>query len=184
MKHFLVLLFSVASVSLSVNAQSKFFTKNGKILFFSKAPLEDIEAKNKSAVCLLDSQTGTVQFSLLMKGFEFENELMQEHFNDDYVESQKFPKAEFKGQIVNNASINYKKAGIYPARVKGKLTMHGETKDIETTGTIAVNGDNLQISSNFPIQLSDYKIKIPSLVKDKVSNSIKIMVEGKLEPFQ
>ncbi|HYH15644.1 MAG TPA: YceI family protein [Flavisolibacter sp.] len=184
MKHFLVLLFSVASAGLTVNAQSKFFTKNGKILFFSKAPLEDIEAKNKSAVCLLDAQSGTIQFSLLMKGFEFENELMQEHFNDDYVESHKFPKAEFKGQIINNASINYKKSGIYPVKVKGKLTIHGETKDVETNGTIAVNGDNLHLSSNFPIQLSDYKIKIPSLVKDKVSNSIKIMVEGKLEPFQ
>src|SRR3712207_5932055 len=159
MKHFLVLLFSVASVSLTANAQSKFFTKNGKILFFSKAPLEDIEAKNKSAVCLLDVQSGTIQFSLLMKGFEFENELMQEHFNDDYVESQKFPKAEFKGQIINNSSINYKKSGIYPAKVKGKLTIHGETREVETTGTIAVNGDNLHVSSSFPILLSDYKIK-------------------------
>jgi len=184
MKHFLVLLFCVASASLTVSAQSKFFTKNGKILFFSKAPLEDIEAKNKSAVCLLDAQSGTLQFSLLMKGFEFENELMQEHFNEDYVESHVFPKAEFKGQIVNNSNINYKKAGVYPAKVKGKLTIHGETKDVETTGSVVVNGDNLQIAANFPIQLSDYKIKIPSLVKDKVSNSIKIMVEGKLEPFQ
>jgi hypothetical protein len=184
MKRFLVLFLSVVGISATVHGQSKFFTKSGKILFFSKAPLEDIEAKNKSAVCLLDTQSGTLQFSVLMKGFEFENDLMQEHFNDDYVESQKFPKAEFKGQIVNNASINYKKSGIYPAKVKGKLTIHGETKDIETSGTIAVNGENLHVTSNFPILLSDYKIKIPALVKDKLSNSIKLMVEGKLEPFQ
>src|SRR5690349_24267702 len=117
MKHFLVFLIGVAATSMSVHAQSKFFTKSGKILFFSKAPLEDIEAKNKSAVCLIDTQSGAIQFSLLMKGFEFENELMQEHFNEDYVESQKFPKAEFKGQILNNSSINYQKSGIYPAKV-------------------------------------------------------------------
>ena len=184
MKRFLVLFFSVACVGLTVSGQSKFFTKNGKILFFSKAPLEDIEAKNKSAVCLLDAQSGTLQFAVLMKGFEFENDLMQEHFNDDYVESQKYPKAEFKGQIINNSTINYKKAGIYPAKVKGKLTLHGETKDIEASGTITVNGENLHVTSSFPILLSDYKIKIPSLVKDKVSNSIKLLVESKLEPFQ
>lgn len=184
MKNAFVLIISVTLATFSVQGQSKFFTKSGKIIFFSKAPLEDIEAKNKSTVCLLDAQAGTLQFSLLMKGFEFGNELMQEHFNDDYVESQKFPKAEFKGLIINNSTINYKKGGIYPAKVKGKLTIHGETKDVETTGTIAVNGDNLHIISNFPIQLSDYKIKIPSLVKDKVSNSIKITVEGKLEPLQ
>jgi polyisoprenoid-binding protein YceI len=111
----------------------------------------------------LDPETGTLQFSILIKSFEFENDLMQEHFNDDYLESHKFPKSEFKGQIVNLNSVNFKKAGIYPVTVRGRLTLHGETKEIETKGTIAVNGDNLIVNSSFPVVLEEFKIKIPSL---------------------
>ena len=83
--------------------QERFFTKTGSISFFSKTPLEDIEAHNRSVTCVLDSKTGNVQFAVLMKGFEFKKALMQEHFNEDYIESDKYPKAEFKGQIVNNS---------------------------------------------------------------------------------
>src|SRR5437588_12703706 len=114
------------------HAQNKFYTKSGKIEFSSKASLEDIEAKNKTASAILDAKTGTIQFSVLMKSFEFEKALMQEHFNTDYVESDKYPKAEFKGTITNNPNINYNKEGSYTAHVKGQLTMHGVTRDIET----------------------------------------------------
>src|SRR5205823_7354571 len=112
-----------------LHAQDKFFTKSGKIAFFSSASLEDIEAHNKTSSVLLDSKTGIIQFSVLMKSFEFEKALMQEHFNSDYVESDKYPKAEFKGTITNNASINYNKDGTYPAKIKGLLTLHGISKN-------------------------------------------------------
>src|SRR5437868_2935959 len=91
----------VASATVSF-AQSKYYTKNGKIEFYSKATLEDIDAKNKTVAAILDSQTGAMQFSVLMKGFEFQKALMQEHFNENYVESDKYPKGEFKGTITNN----------------------------------------------------------------------------------
>src|SRR5690349_23750589 len=84
-----------------VHAQDKFFTKSGQVTFSSKTSLENIEAHNKSVTCVLDVKTGNLQFAVLMKGFEFEKALMQEHFNENYVESHKYPKAEFKGQIVN-----------------------------------------------------------------------------------
>src|SRR6476659_3333260 len=99
MKWKLVTVGLLMMLSLTVQAQGKFYTKSGKISFFSSTPLEDIAATNKSVVCLLDSKTGDLQFAALIKGFEFKKALMQEHFNTDYVESTKYPKAEFKGQV-------------------------------------------------------------------------------------
>jgi polyisoprenoid-binding protein YceI len=167
-----------------VQAQDKYYTKNAKIDFFSSAPLEDIEAKNKSASAVLDVKTGSLQFSVLMQGFEFDKALMQEHFNENYVESDKFPKAEFKGSITNNADINYRKAGTYSAKVKGTMTFHGVTKDLETTATIKVNDDNLKAESIFNLLLSDYNIKRPAVVKDKISNTIKVTIDAKLDPLK
>jgi polyisoprenoid-binding protein YceI len=168
----------------AVNAQIKYFTKSGKITFYSKAPMEDIEATTKTAAAVLDAASGAVQFSVLMKGFEFRKALMQEHFNENYVESNKYPNGEFKGVIVNNADINYSKPGTYTARVRGKLTMHGVTKDVETNGTVVVEGDGLKTNTVFNIQLSDYNIKRPALVKDKLSNTIQISVDCKLEALK
>jgi polyisoprenoid-binding protein YceI len=165
-------------------AQDKYFTKSGKIEFYSKAPLEDIEAKNKTAQVVLDTKTGALQFSVLMKGFEFQKALMQEHFNENYVESDKFPKADFKGTVVNNNAINYTKSGTYNAKVKGQLTMHGITKDVEASGTVKVDGGELKTASTFNVQLSDYGIKIPAIVKDKISNTVKIVVDCKLDPLK
>ena len=168
----------------AVKAQDRFFTKTGKVEFFSKAPLEDIEAKNKTVMAVLDTKTGAMQFSVQMKSFEFEKALMQEHFNENYVESNKYPKADFKGNVVNNSAVNYTKDGIYNVTVKGKLTMHGVTKDVQAPGTIKVAGGKIDAASTFNILLSDYKISIPSVVKDKVSNTIKISVDTKLEPLK
>jgi polyisoprenoid-binding protein YceI len=179
-----VLVLGFLILATAAKAQDKFYTKAGKIDFYSNAPLEDITAKNKSVVCLLDTKTGTVQFSVLIKGFEFENEEMQDHFNEDYMESDQFPKAEFKGQIINNPSINYAKPGTYPAQVKGKLTLHGVTKEVQTNGTVKVDGNNLKAASTFTIQVADYNIKIPSLVKDKIAKTVKIVVDTKLDALK
>ena len=87
-------------------AQDRYFTKTGKINFSSKAPMEDIEGKNKTVTAVLDTKSGAMQFAVLMKGFEFEKQLMQQHFNENYVESDKYPRSEFKGTIINNSEIN------------------------------------------------------------------------------
>jgi polyisoprenoid-binding protein YceI len=171
-------------LTLTGSTQGRFFTKTGKIEFFSKAPLEDIEAKNNSASALLDTKTGALQFSVLLKGFEFDKALMQEHFNENYVESDTYPKAEFRGTIVNNAAVNYAKKGTYPSKVKGQLTLHGVTRDVETTGTMKVDTDEIKAESSFTIKLSDYGIKLAPIVKDKISNTIRIVVDTKLEPLK
>lgn len=172
-------------LSSAVMAQDKFYTKTGTIFFeCTKSTLEKIEATNSNTTCVVDSKTGNMQFAVQMKGFEFKRALMQEHFNENYVESHKFPKAEFKGQIANNSDINYAKDGEYTAKVKGKLTMHGETKDVETTGKVTVKGGKVNTLANFQILLSDFKVSIPSVVSDKISNTVNIRVECALDPLK
>lgn len=164
-------------------AQDKYFTRNGKISFYSKTDIENIEAHNRAATAVLDTKTGVVQFSVLMKGFEFPKALMQEHFNENYVESDKFPKSDFKGTITNNSAINYKKDGNYPATVKGVLTIHGQSKEIETAGTVSIKDGKIALSSGFTVRAEDYKIKIPALVRDNISKTISVQVNCQLEPL-
>ena len=116
-----------------------------------------------------------------MKGFEFERALMQEHFNENYVESNKFPKAEFKGAITNNNAVNYAKDGVYPVKVSGQLTMHGETKTIETNGTVTIKNGKINTLAEFAVLLADYKISIPQLVADKVAKTATIKVDCMLD---
>lgn len=176
----LLLLIAVAACS-----QDKYFTKTGKIFFqCAKSPLEKVEATNKSTTCVLDTKTGNMQFAVMMKGFEFEKALMQEHFNENYVESTKFPRSDFKGQVVNNGEIDYSKDGTYAVRVRGTLQIHGEKKDVETTGTIVVRNGKILSNAIFTVLLSDYNISIPSLVSDKVSNTVNITVDCTLEPLK
>lgn len=184
MKKRMLITITFICTAVFVFAQDKFYTKNGKILFSSKAALENIEAHNKSVTCVLDAKTGNLQFAVLMKGFEFEKALMQEHFNENYIESHKYPRAEFRGQVINIGEIDYTKDGIYKALVRGKLSLHGETKDVETTGTIAVKSGKLEADAEFNIELADYKVEIPKLVKDNISKTVKVIVDCNLEPLK
>src|SRR5687768_17804216 len=126
----LLIVIAVVFNSVASSGQERFYTKTGSISFFSRTDLENIDAHNRSVTCVLDTKTGNLQFAVLMKGFEFKKALMQEHFNESYIESDKYPKSEFKGQVTNNSEIDYTKNGSYPAKVKGQLTIHGETKDV------------------------------------------------------
>ncbi len=177
-----LLLVVMVAFSLQSNAQ-RFFTKGGEIFFNATSPAspEKIEAVNKSVVCVVDSKTGAIQFSVLMKGFEFHSALMQEHFNENYVESEKFPSAVFKGQISNNEIVNYNKDGVYTVNVKGKLTIHGVTKDVESNGKLAVKDGKINASAEFNIVLKDYSISIPALVAEQVAKIASIKVACSLE---
>lgn len=177
----LVLIFVSLSTIISLKAQNIYFTKTGNISFTSTGALENIEAQHKSATCVLDIKTGNIQFDVLMKGFEFKKAAMQEHFNEDYVESHKYKSASFKGTVTNNKDVNYSKDGTYPVNVKGNLTMHGEIKEVDANGIIIIRSGKIQASSTFNILLSDYRIEIPVLVKDNISNNVKIEVNCSLE---
>jgi hypothetical protein len=176
----IVFLFVATILISQTGFAQKYYTKTGRISFYSSAPMENIEAINKSTVVLLNAATGEVQFAVLMKGFEFKKALMQEHFNQDYVHSNKYPKSEFKGSISNNASINYSADGSYPASVSGSLTIHGVTKQIEASGTILVKDGKPSLKSVFNVLLADYGISIPKLYRDNISKTIKITVDCSL----
>jgi hypothetical protein len=182
-KRIMVLIKALLLVTVMASGQDKYFTKNGKISFVSKGNIETIAARHKGITCVLDAKSGAMQFAVLMKGFEFAKALMQEHFNENYVESDKYPKADFKGMVVNNSEVNYTKDGSYAAKVKGKLTLHGVTKEIEVAGKITVLQGKLQLNADFTILLSDYGIKIPSIVKENISNTVTITVDCALEPL-
>ena len=165
------------------NGQSKYLDKNCDVSFYSKTPLEDIEAKNSSAVSVMDIETGALEFSVLIKAFVFERALMQEHFNENYMESEKYPKATFKGKIKNIASVKLKENGSYPVNVEGTLTMHGVSKEITTSGTLKISDGNIEALSAFTVNPEDYKIAIPSLVKEKIAKEIQVKVDANMQPY-
>ena len=182
-----IFVFTVFMVTYTtICAQDKFFTKNGKVHFDATVPAspEKIEAVNYTVTCVIDIKTGNIQFSILMKGFQFERALMEEHFNENYVESSKYPKAEFKGLVNNISAVNFNKDGTYQVKVKGILKMHGETKEIETEGKLIIKAGKITATANFPVQFSDYKISIPKIVSDKVARVARIEIECLLDPLK
>src|SRR6188474_1976871 len=134
----IILAFVMFATVSAVSAQTRYFTKNGKVSFSASSPLEKIEAANDKATSIVDVSNGAIEFAVLMKAFIFDKALMQEHFNENYVESDKFPKSTFKGTVTNIKSVDLTKNGVYPVKVKGMLTLHGETKEVTADGTLTV----------------------------------------------
>lgn len=174
-----LLLFVILGLG-SVQAQ-KFITKTGHIRFFSSTPIEDIEAHNRQVNSALDQLTGDFVFKVLMKSFQFEKALMQEHFNENYVESDKFPNATFNGKVSNISEINFAKNGTYTATVEGDLTIKEVTKKISEKGTFEVKDGKVNGKSTFNVLLSDFGIKIPNAVANNISKTIQIDVDVNLE---
>lgn len=167
------------------SAQSSLYlTKQGKIHFFSETKLEKIEASNKTVNAVLDASTGKMEWGVTIKGFQFEKALMQEHFNENYMESTKFPKATFKGKIDDLAKVDFKKDGTYQVKVSGDLTIHGVTKATTTEGQVIVKGSAIQLKSKFDVKFSDYKIEIPSVVKENFTSSMAVDVDATLQQKQ
>lgn len=181
MKKITIILFCLITFSATAD---KYFTKTGKISFYSKATLENIEAHNRATGVLLNSTTGDLRFSVLVKSFVFEKKLMQEHFNENYLESGKYPKATFKGKIVNIGKVNFSKNGKYPVKVAGTLSIHGVSKKVTEAGYIIVKNGAPTLTSSFKATLSNFKIKIPGAVKDKIAKDVKIVIDAKLKKLK
>lgn len=161
--------------NLSVSAQ-KVYTKNGSVSFFSKASVENISAENNQVMSVLTMATGDIQFSVFINAFHFKKSLMEEHFNENYMESDKYPKAIFKGKINDLSKVNFTKDGNYTVEVTGDLTMHGVTNQVTTQGLISVRSGVATASSDFKIKLADYKISIPKIVKDNISEIVDVKI--------
>ena len=154
----------------------KYFTRDGMITFSSDAPLEKIEAINKKATSVLDVETGALEFAVLIKSFHFEKALMEEHFNENYMESGKYPKASFKGTVANVSDIHFSHDGEYPVTVSGEMTIHGTTQPVTAQGVFKVAGGSVSATSKFEVSVADYNIKVPKVVKDNIAEIVEISV--------
>lgn len=181
MKRIFLLVFLLSSI-IAVNAQ-KYMTKNGYIGFYSHTAMEDIKGDNNQVVGLLDVSTGEMVFQALIKSFHFDRALMEEHFNENYMESDKFPKSVFKGKITNMASIDFSKPGTYEATVEGDLTIRDATNKVTTKGTIEVTSGGINANAKFNIVPEDYKINIPGVVREKINKNLEVTVAMKYTPI-
>lgn len=175
----LLLLFCTAGLALSASAQ-KYMTRMGKVTFFSATPVENIEAINNEAAAVLDAATGELVYQVPIKSFRFEKQLMEEHFNENYMESSRFPKAVFKGRLEEPSRVNFKADGTYPVNAKGELTIHGVTHIITVPGSITVKNGQVTAASRFKVKTADYDIKIPAATAGKIAGSIEITVNSLL----
>ncbi|HLP71326.1 MAG TPA: YceI family protein [Bacteroidales bacterium] len=172
----------IALLSISMNAQ-KYITRNGFISFYSETPVETIKADNNQVAGALDTSTGEMVFEVLNRSFHFERALMERDFNENYIESEKYPKSIFKGKIVNLSEVDFTKNGIYKVNVKGELTIHGKTKEIDEPGTVEVANGNIEADSKFHLVPEDYDIKIPGVVRNKINQSMQVTVSMKYTPL-
>ncbi|WP_164974183.1 YceI family protein [Filimonas effusa] len=165
----------MAAVSyMSAHGQT-YLTRNGQVSFYSKTPMEDIKAVNKQVYAAIDLSTKTVAFTLLLKAFLFDKQLMQDHFNENYVESDKYPKASFTGSFKENIPAT---PGKYPVEIQGQLTLHGVSQPVKIPATLEIMPKGLSSTAIFTVRPSDYNIKIPSLVKEKIASQITVEVSA------
>ncbi|UKJ07608.1 YceI family protein [Solitalea lacus] len=164
----------------STKAQKQLISRNVVMSFFSSAPLEDIKAESKSGYSILDTAQNTLYFKIEIRTFKFRKGMMQEHFNENYMESEKYPYAEFKGKIIDR--VNFLTDGEYNVKVQGDLLIHGVKQNYLVNGVISVKDGVVSGSSTFPVKLKDHKIKIPTLVLKNIAEvvdvTIKVMYEN------
>lgn len=178
----IILSLAIIALCITLNAQ-KFITKTGYIGFFSHTPIEDIKADNNQVASVLDVSTGEVVFQVLVKSFKFEKALMEEHFNENYLESDKYPRSTFKGKITNLSSVDFSKPGKYNGTVEGDLNLHNVTKKITVSVVIEVVNDGINASSKFTITPEDYNITIPQVVRQNIAKTFDVTVNMNYKPL-
>ncbi|MFB1004701.1 MAG: YceI family protein [Bacteroidia bacterium] len=169
---------AIITFAFSQHSGGVYKTNTGNISFFSHTPVEDIAAENHKVKTAFSSANGKLQFSVLIKDFEFEKALMQEHFNENYMESTKYPKATFSGTIENIDAVKVTTDGTYTSKVSGKLTMKDVTKEVSTSATFTVKGGVVNAKAVFNVNPADYNVKIPRTVINKISDNIKISINA------
>jgi len=167
-----------------ISAQSKYMSKDGNASFFSEALLEDIEAHSKEAQSVIDLSTQKVVVKIPISSFHFDKSLMEEHFNENYMETEKYPNALFDGVYSAATPIEAGKDGTYQVEVSGKLTIHGVTNEIKTEGTIEIKDGKLISKTVFPVKLEDYKIKIPKIVFKNIAEVVEVKIDMLYNKFE
>lgn len=180
MMYFRFIVFSFAAYFLCVGAKAqKYSTEKTFVSFFSDAAIEDITAENTKTVGVFNAATGEIAFSVPIKDYEFAKSLMKEHFNEKYMETEKYPKSTFQGKITG---FDPNATGPQDVKSAGKLTIHGQTKEVEIPGTIEKQGDKLIMKSKFIVKLEDYKIAIPQLLWQNIAEQVEVTVDFTFKP--
>lgn len=174
MKYFSVLL--LALLSFKQAGQDVYVCKNAKISIYSSAPIEDIEANSNEGVSVYNAATGELAFSLPVRSLHFEKAMMEEHFNENYIESDKYPKATFKGKVNEHPDLS--KEGSYPVTVTGDFQVHGVTQNRTVKGEVKVSKGVVSMSSEFMVKCADHHIDIPKIVFHNIAESIRIRVSA------
>lgn len=174
-------LISLASVlALAPCSGQKFATEKGQISFFSDAAIEDIEAVNTVVGSMFNTQTAEIVYIVKIRDFVFSKALMREHFNEKYMESEKFPKATFTGKTTG---FKPDKTGVQQVNAVGKLNIHGVTQDINVPGTIEVSNGKILMKSKFMVKLKDYDIRIPTIVWQNIAEEVQVTIDFIYKPI-
>lgn len=174
-KTVLLLVLSIVFCMVESKAQ-QYIDKEGIIEIFSQTKLFTIEAINKKAGSIINFETGDIAASTLVRSFKFHEALVEDHFNENYMDSEKFPKAMFKGKVTNISTVDLKKDGEYKITIKGDLTIHGQTHSVEVPGTILIKNSKVIGKTEFIVSLAAYNIKIEDAYKSHIKDEIKLSV--------
>lgn len=177
-----LLLIAIVFLSIQVQAQ-KYFTRTGLVRFFSEAPLENIEASNNQASCIVDIETGELVSKILLKAFEFDKALMQEHFNENYVESDKYPQAVLKAKVEDIEALDLDSHLEQKVALTGELTIKDVSRKVRIEGKLKNNNEMISASAYFIIRPEDYNIAIPRAVRNNIAQEIEVSVIFNLEAF-
>ena len=180
MKKIIVTSFILIAAISSINAQKIYATKTGQLKFNATGGIEPITAVNNQVDSKMVDKTGQIIFSVLIKGFKFDNQLMEDHFNDNYLESTKFPKADFKGFIANTTTIDFTKDGKHNITAEGTLTIHGVAQKISVNGILNISGGKVNINAVFKIRIKEYGIT-GLYIGDKIASDADITLNCKYE---
>jgi len=180
-KYLFIIIFFGGSGTISFG--QKYFSKTGHVHFLSEAPIETIESDNHNGYVVFDAVTGQLEFSVLIKGFKFEKAMMQVHFNENYMESDKYPKSLYKGTLLNWSTIRLDSDNVYQVNVNGQLTIRGITKPFMCPGKLTVKGGVISAFATFDVVIADYGIQVPKVVRDNISKTVKVTISADLHPM-
>lgn len=180
MKTILITAFA-AFLSTNLLSQDVYMSKTGKLSFFSEAPLENIDAASEKTTSILNIKTNKFAAKVAMKSFVFQKPLMQEHFNENYMESEKFPFGKLDCIITD--TIDYTKDGTYNVTAKGTLDIHGVPQEREIKGTLTIKEGKISIKSEFQVKVADHKIEIPQLVIQNIAEVIDVKYSADFELY-
>ncbi len=173
----ILLIFVIALLAFFQGHAQVYYSKNGHIAFYSKTIVENIQADNNQVICVLNVGTGEIGFSLFNKGFRFPKAKMEEDFNEDYMESDTYPRSTFQGKINNYQRIDPSKNADIPVTVTGDLQIHGVTRRISTSGTISIHNGIISATASFFVLLKDYQIKVPTIIANKIAERIEVSID-------